>query len=85
MACSAMTRTSCFADPNSVKPIIRKDFPETWIWDSVDDRRYVASQFVIRVMIIQWIFNFSFTGSLNLKKKVPDSLTTWVLTGNSFY
>lgn len=27
--------------------------------------------------------DFSFTGSIDLKKKVPDSLTTWILTGFS--
>ncbi|KAG4066172.1 hypothetical protein HA402_014472 [Bradysia odoriphaga] len=46
--------------PN-VKPVIRKEFPETWIWETIEDKR----------------------GSLSLSKKVPDSLTTWVLTGFS--
>ncbi|XP_031622614.1 CD109 antigen-like, partial [Contarinia nasturtii] len=62
MACDV--RSSCFSEPEGGnKPIIRQDFPETWIWDSIADK--------------------SFNGSLSLKRKVPDSLTTWVLTGFS--
>ncbi|XP_031637598.1 pregnancy zone protein-like, partial [Contarinia nasturtii] len=52
-----------FIEKSHMKPIIRNDFPETWVWDSITDK--------------------SFNGSLNLKRKVPDSLTTWVLSGFS--
>lgn len=41
MACNAMMRSSCFSEPEGVmQPRIRKDFPETWIWESVEDKRY---------------------------------------------
>ncbi|XP_073719633.1 alpha-2-macroglobulin-like protein 1 [Misgurnus anguillicaudatus] len=45
--------------PGSSSPVqdtVRKDFPETWIWDLVSVGR---------------------TGSVNLKKTVPDTITTW--------
>lgn len=25
-----------------ISPIVRKDFPETWIWDTLDDLRFVV-------------------------------------------
>ncbi|XP_037033233.1 CD109 antigen-like [Bradysia coprophila] len=46
-----------------VTPVIRKEFPETWIWETIEDK--------------------SSRGLMSLRKKVPDSLTTWVLTGFS--
>ncbi|XP_037033232.1 CD109 antigen-like [Bradysia coprophila] len=46
-----------------VTPVIRKEFPDTWIWETIEDK--------------------SSRGLLSLRKKVPDSLTTWVLTGFS--
>ncbi|XP_055314135.1 CD109 antigen-like [Sitodiplosis mosellana] len=45
------------------KPKVRKHFPETWIWDTIDGK--------------------NFNGSLSMKKTVPHSLTTWILTGFS--
>ncbi|XP_065137471.1 alpha-2-macroglobulin-like protein 1 isoform X2 [Paramisgurnus dabryanus] len=45
--------------PGSGSPVqntVRKDFPETWIWDLVPVGR---------------------TGSVNLKKALPDTITTW--------
>lgn len=40
MACDMMARTSCFSEPEAViKPTIRKDFPETWIWESIHDKK----------------------------------------------
>ena len=44
-------------------PKIRKEFPETWIWDTIADD--------------------DFDGIRKLSKTVPDSLTSWVLTGFS--
>lgn len=74
MSCDMMERAACFKAPfgfDSVAPVdiaavvpkTRKEFPETWIWDSISDG--------------------SFPGELCLKRKVPDSLTSWILTGFS--
>uniref|UniRef100_T1GQT0 Alpha-2-macroglobulin domain-containing protein n=1 Tax=Megaselia scalaris TaxID=36166 RepID=T1GQT0_MEGSC len=46
---------------SAVIPPVRKDFPESWIWN-----------------------NFNNTdGELYIKKKVPDTITSWVITGFS--
>ncbi|XP_059619137.1 CD109 antigen-like isoform X4 [Phlebotomus argentipes] len=42
-------------------PKIRKEFPETWIWDDLEDNGY--------------------EGKTTLRKKVPDTITSWVITG----
>lgn len=40
MACDMMARASCFSEAEGVmKPKPRKEFPETWIWESVADQR----------------------------------------------
>lgn len=58
----AMSRRSISAPPPpAVK--VRKEFPETWIWHSINDD--------------------SFDGKLVLQKKVPDTLTSWILTAFS--
>lgn len=44
MACDTMARGSCFSDPEGmIKPTIRKDFPETWIWESIADKRFALN------------------------------------------
>lgn len=71
MACDMMARGACFGAPMGAfaasaplpPPKLRKEFPETWLWDSISDD--------------------SFDGDWILKKKVPDTLTSWVLTGFS--
>lgn len=32
-------QTTAAAIPEPVKPVIRKEFPETWIWDTIEDKR----------------------------------------------
>lgn len=41
MACDMMVRSSCFSEPEGamIMPKIRKEFPETWIWESIADKR----------------------------------------------
>ncbi|XP_055684022.1 thioester-containing protein 1 allele R1-like isoform X2 [Lutzomyia longipalpis] len=46
-----------FANP----PKIRKEFPESWIWENLNDNGY--------------------EGKTTLHKKVPDTITSWVITG----
>ncbi|XP_055599445.1 thioester-containing protein 1 allele R1-like isoform X27 [Uranotaenia lowii] len=43
--------------------MVRKDFPETWIWTSANED--------------------SFSGQKNITKKVPDTITSWIITGFS--
>ncbi|XP_055684023.1 thioester-containing protein 1 allele R1-like isoform X3 [Lutzomyia longipalpis] len=42
-------------------PKIRKEFPESWIWEDLEDNGY--------------------EGKTTLHKKVPDTITSWVITG----
>lgn len=41
LACDSMQRSACFLQPLAMEPVIRKDFPETWIWDSIADGRFI--------------------------------------------
>ncbi|XP_055710660.1 thioester-containing protein 1 allele R1-like isoform X3 [Phlebotomus papatasi] len=50
-----------FGSSSVEPPIFRKDFPETWIWDDIEDNGY--------------------EGKTTLHKKVPDTITSWVITG----
>lgn len=47
----------------AVQPTIRKDFPETWIWDS--------------------LITDNADGVQDYHKKVPDTITSWVITAFS--
>lgn len=44
-----------------VAPRIRKEFPETWLWESIPSAE--------------------FDGTLTIHKKVPDTITSWIITG----
>lgn len=44
-----------------VAPKIRKEFPETWIWESIPSAE--------------------FNGKLSIRKRVPDTITSWIITG----
>ncbi|XP_038106490.1 CD109 antigen isoform X2 [Culex quinquefasciatus] len=43
--------------------VVRKTFPETWLWEG--------------------IFEDSFSGQKTITKKVPDTITSWIITGFS--
>ncbi|XP_040171461.1 CD109 antigen-like isoform X8 [Anopheles arabiensis] len=45
------------------EPVVRKSFPETWIWSSFPA--------------------LGFSGEKTLQKKVPDTITSWIITGFS--
>ncbi|XP_040171462.1 CD109 antigen-like isoform X9 [Anopheles arabiensis] len=47
--------------PISEGPVVRKSFPESWIWHTIA----------------------SFSGEKTLQKKVPDTITSWIITGFS--
>lgn len=32
--------SAVYGSSNMVQPVIRKDFPETWIWESIADKRF---------------------------------------------
>ncbi|XP_021702194.1 CD109 antigen isoform X3 [Aedes aegypti] len=44
-----------------IVPVVRKTFPESWLWETV----------------------FSFSGEKTITKKVPDTITSWMITGFS--
>lgn len=44
-----------------VAPKIRKEFPETWLWETIPSSE--------------------FTGNFTIHKKVPDTITSWIITG----
>ncbi|XP_049537268.1 CD109 antigen-like isoform X7 [Anopheles darlingi] len=44
-------------------PVVRKQFPETWLWQTIGPK--------------------SFSGEKTLQKKVPDTITSWIITGFS--
>ncbi|XP_052563229.1 thioester-containing protein 1 allele R1-like isoform X9 [Culex pipiens pallens] len=58
----AMAASSSFT--TKIPSQVRKSFPESWIWDSIDDRN-------------------SFSGQKTITKKVPDTITSWIITGFS--
>lgn len=35
-----------------ISPIVRKDFPETWIWDTLDDLRFVVWRVVCNYAVV---------------------------------
>uniref|UniRef100_A0A1Q3FP24 CD109 antigen n=1 Tax=Culex tarsalis TaxID=7177 RepID=A0A1Q3FP24_CULTA len=43
--------------------VVRKTFPETWLWEDIDED--------------------SFSGQKTITKKVPDTITSWIITGFS--
>ncbi|XP_062547428.1 thioester-containing protein 1 allele R1-like isoform X8 [Armigeres subalbatus] len=45
----------------AVEPVIRKTFPESWLWEN----------------------DISFSGEKTITKKVPDTITSWIITGFS--
>lgn len=45
----------------TVAPKIRKEFPETWLWESIPGGKS--------------------DGTLTIRKKVPDTITSWIITG----
>ncbi|XP_055599439.1 thioester-containing protein 1 allele R1-like isoform X22 [Uranotaenia lowii] len=47
--------------PASAKVVLRKEFPESWIWEDFK----------------------GFSGQKNITKKVPDTITSWIITGFS--
>jgi CD109 antigen len=51
--------------PPQVEPVVRKNFPETWIFDSFPD---IGS-----------------SGLMKVTKTVPDSITSWILSGFSIH
>uniref|UniRef100_A0A1S4J5W0 CD109 antigen n=1 Tax=Culex quinquefasciatus TaxID=7176 RepID=A0A1S4J5W0_CULQU len=58
----AMAASSSFT--TKIPSQVRKSFPESWIWDSIDDGN-------------------SFSGQKTITKKVPDTITSWIITGFS--
>lgn len=63
MCCMESRMQSAFCMDMATEPKVRKDFPETWIWDSITGD--------------------SFNGSHTIQKKVPDTITSWIITGFS--
>ncbi|XP_062547424.1 thioester-containing protein 1 allele R1-like isoform X4 [Armigeres subalbatus] len=51
------------ASPVSAPVLVRKSFPESWIWEDYS--------------------NDSFSGEKTITKKVPDTITSWIITGFS--
>ncbi|XP_049537263.1 CD109 antigen-like isoform X3 [Anopheles darlingi] len=51
------------AAPVQFIPIVRKQFPDTWLWHTITPK--------------------SFSGEKTLQKKVPDTITSWIITGFS--
>ena len=67
------------------KPIeIRKTFPETWIFDNLDfDSKYFVFYFKF-YCFFSFHVNLSFrTSNITINKKVPDTITSWIITGFS--
>lgn len=60
MACSA-TDFGGIPPMLAVAPKIRKEFPETWLWESIPGDKL--------------------DGTLTIRKKVPDTITSWIITG----
>ncbi|XP_014214992.1 CD109 antigen-like isoform X2 [Copidosoma floridanum] len=60
MAPIAMATSTSSVSTGDLK--VRKNFPETWIWEAVDTR---------------------YEGKTVIRRTVPDSITSWVLTGFS--
>lgn len=59
VACSL--KMSAAPMPIKVAPKIRKEFPETWLWQSIGSD--------------------AFNGMLAIRKKAPDTITSWIITG----
>lgn len=65
---------------------IRKDFPETWLWQSIDGDRYWCRPFPFSVNFsISMFFSLpiSFNGTISLERRVPDTITSWVISAIS--
>lgn len=58
MACSAFDGARPMIP---VIPKIRKEFPETWLWETIPCAE--------------------FNGNLTIRKKVPDTITSWIIAG----
>nr|XP_018897644.1 PREDICTED: CD109 antigen-like isoform X2 [Bemisia tabaci] len=54
--------SSIEAVPTAEAPRVRRNFPETWLWQSLDS---------------------GFDGKVSLKKDVPDTITSWIITAFS--
>uniref|UniRef100_A0A1S4J5E6 CD109 antigen n=1 Tax=Culex quinquefasciatus TaxID=7176 RepID=A0A1S4J5E6_CULQU len=51
--------------------VVRKSFPESWIWEDFSNDRFVDMEFLC------------FSGQKTITKKVPDTITSWIITGFS--
>ncbi|XP_052563228.1 thioester-containing protein 1 allele R1-like isoform X8 [Culex pipiens pallens] len=60
---SAIAFSDSVAPPGATNGdvVVRKSFPESWIWESID----------------------GFSGQKTITKKVPDTITSWIITGFS--
>nr|XP_029708913.1 CD109 antigen-like isoform X3 [Aedes albopictus] len=58
---AAMRKKVSSAAAPPVVPVVRKTFPESWLWETVG----------------------SFSGEKTITKKVPDTITSWMITGFS--
>ncbi|XP_035781241.1 CD109 antigen-like isoform X8 [Anopheles albimanus] len=63
-AIASVSKEASYDRQSPVTVSVRKEFPESWIWESVNGTE-------------------GFSGEKTLQKKVPDTITSWIITGFS--
>jgi CD109 antigen len=59
--------------------VTRKTFPETWLFECIEKYKYNIKN----IITCQFILFNSYKGESTISRKVPDTITSWIITGFS--